>query len=122
MKLVIAVDFSPSSEEVIAEIESRPWPDGTEAIVLNVIDVMGLGSGVMDLGSVLEEEREHARQLVESIAGKLSSAGVKATGDVIDAIPRTAIPLYAKHCGADFIILGSHGHARLVRVLFGCAA
>jgi len=122
MKLVIAVDFSPSSEEVIAEIESRPWPDGTEAIVLNVIDVMGLGSGVMDLGSVLEEEREKAAQLVDSIAGRLSSAGIKAAGDVIDAMPRTAIPAYANQCSADFIILGSHGHGGLVRFLLGSVA
>jgi len=122
MKLLIAVDFSPSSEAVITEIESRPWPDGTEAIVLNVIDVMGLGSGVMDLGSVIEEQREQARQLVDSIAGRLSSAGVRATGDVIDATPSSAIPAYGKQCGADFIILGSHGHGGLVRFLLGSVA
>src|SRR5262245_141451 len=122
MKLLIAVDFSPSCETLIADVESRPWPEGTEAIVLNVIDVMSLGSGVMDLGSVIEEQRARARQLVNSITVRLSSAGVKAAGDVIDAMPRTAISAYAKECEADFIILGSHGHGDLVRFLLGSVA
>src|SRR5262249_27669968 len=115
MKLLVAVDFSPSSETVIAEIEARPWPTGTEAIVLHVIDVMGLGSGVMDLGSILEEEREQARQLVDSIAARLSVTGIKAAGDLIDASPRDGIVAYAKESAADFIIIGSHGHSDLVR-------
>jgi nucleotide-binding universal stress UspA family protein len=122
MKLLVPVDFSPSSETVIAEIEARPWPAGTEALVLNVVDIMGTGSGVMDVGSILAMEREKSRQLVEAIAGRLSSAGVKATGDVIEAMPRTGISDYAKECAADFIILGSHGHSGLVRFLLGSVA
>jgi nucleotide-binding universal stress UspA family protein len=122
MKLLIAVDSSPSSETVIAVIEGRPWPGGTEAIVLNVVDIIGPGSGVMDVGSILEMERENAIQLVDTAAGRLGSAGLQATGEVIDGVPRSAIDAYAKEWGADFIIMGSHGHSDLVRFLLGSVA
>jgi len=122
MKLLIAVDSSPSSETVIAEIEARPWAGGTEAIVLNIVDILGPGSGVMDVGSILEMERENAGQLVDAAARRLRSAGLNARGEVFDGVPRSAIPAYAREWGANFIIMGSHGHSGLVRFLLGSVA
>ena len=122
MKLLIAVDSSPSSETVIADIEARPWPGGTEATVLNVVDIVGPGSGVMDVGSILEMERENSGQLVDAAARRLRSAGLNTRGEVFDGVPRSAIPAYAREWGADFIVMGSHGHSGLVRFLLGSVA
>jgi nucleotide-binding universal stress UspA family protein len=122
MNLLVPVDFSPSSETVVDEIQARPWPSGTEALVINVVDTISLGSWVMHPATLLEQEQEEARQLVDTIAGRLISAGVKAAGDVILGLPRSAIPVYAKEWGADFVILGSHAHSGLVRFLLGGVA
>jgi nucleotide-binding universal stress UspA family protein len=122
MKLLIAIDSSVSSETVIADIEARPWPGGTEAIVLNVVDIVSPGSGVMDMGTILEVERENAHQLVDAAARRLGSTTLKARGEVIDGMPRSAIAAYAKECDADFIIMGSHGHSGVVRFLLGSVA
>src|SRR5262245_20948786 len=52
MRLLVAVDFSNSSETVISGIESRPWPAGTEARVLNVLDITSM-RGLVHPGTVI---------------------------------------------------------------------
>jgi nucleotide-binding universal stress UspA family protein len=76
----------------------------------------------MDVGSIVEMQRENAGQLVDTVAGRLGSTGLEARGEVIDGIPRSAIDAYAKEWGADLIIMGSHGHSGLVRFLLGSVA
>ena len=122
MKVLIAIDSSESSETVIAAMEARRWPGDTEAIVLNVVDIIGSGSGVMDVGSIIEMERENAGRLVEAAAERLGATTLNVRGEVIDGMARNAIPFYAKEWGADFIIMGSHGHSGLVRFLLGSVA
>ena len=121
MRLLVAVDFSNSSETVISGIESRPWPAGTEARVLNVLDITSM-RGLVHPGTVIEEQRYEAHRLADALAARLYAAEIDATSDVILDLPRSAIPAYAKQWCADFIILGSHRHTDLIRFLLGSVA
>jgi len=38
MKLLVAIDYSQPSEQVLEEVASRPWPTTTEACVLHIVD------------------------------------------------------------------------------------
>lgn len=39
MKILLAIDVSTSSETVVGEVATRPWPSGSSICVLNVVDL-----------------------------------------------------------------------------------
>lgn len=40
MKVLLAVDGSPCSDAAIDEVAQRPWPEGTEIMVLSVVHII----------------------------------------------------------------------------------
>jgi hypothetical protein len=62
MRLLVAVDFLVFSEEIIRQIETRPWPSGTQARLLHVVDTITLSSGMINLGPYFEIETRMRRR------------------------------------------------------------
>jgi nucleotide-binding universal stress UspA family protein len=123
MKLLVAIDSSSVSQAAIDQIVARPWPKGTEARVLNVVDTTGIvGAWKDDAEQFIEAETRAASALVASAADRISAEGIAAKGDVIEGYPSTGIVDYAKDWEADMIIIGSHGHGALARFLLGSTA
>lgn len=122
MKLLIAIDSSPSTDAVISEVAARPWPEGTVARVLNVVDSRLVSTDFMDVDAFSKTEIDAAHALVESLAARLTSRGLSSVGVVLEGYPRTKIVEYAREWGADFIFVGSHGHGSLTRFFLGSVA
>lgn len=130
MKIVLAVDGSPHSEEAVQAVLRRPWPDGTTVRVLSVIriltvlppvgDFLGV-HGIVDTPGTKEIKAETER-LVGVVADKLRSAGLKAETVVKEGDPRSIIIDEAKDWFADLIVVGSHGHTGITRWLLGSVA
>lgn len=118
MKLLVAIDSSPTSQQVLEEIVRRPWPSGTTACVLHIIERPPIPGSA----SLIEILTQTAESLVKAASAKLDSAGVKTTTKVFDGQPRVAVPEYAKQWGADLVLVGSHGASGLVRFLLGSVA
>lgn len=118
MKLLIAIDSSPVSNRVVNEVARRPWPTGTTACVLNVIDWSALPMSA----PLIEATKQSAEALVKSLSTKLCNAGLTTTNRVIEGHPRTAVADYAKEWGADFVIVGSRGAGGMTRFLLGSVA
>lgn len=118
MKLLVAIDASQPSCEVVSEVARRPWPAGTTVCVLHVIDWPQLPSGEL----LVEGYRHSAETLVESACAKLAKAGLKAKGKVIDGHPRSDVAQYAGEWGADLALVGSQGAGGLARFLMGSTA
>jgi nucleotide-binding universal stress UspA family protein len=51
-----------------------------------------------------------------------ANPGVSVTTKIIEGIPHDAIVEEAQEWGADLIMLGSHGHGRVRRVILGSVA
>lgn len=122
MRVLIAIDSSKSSEAVIAEVLARRWPAATQVLVLTVIDTFAFVSAVGDLPPLISNENDAACGLVESVASRLKAAGLDAAGKAVEGYPASAIVEQAQTWNADFIILGSHGHGGLERLLIGSVA
>ncbi|HWP43254.1 MAG TPA: universal stress protein [Blastocatellia bacterium] len=122
MKLLIAIDSSPSTESVINEVAARPWNEGTVARVLNVVDSRAVSTDFLDVDAFSKTEADAARALVESLADRLTSRGINSIGVVVEGYPRTKIVEYAREWGADFIFVGSHGHGSIARFFLGSIA
>ncbi len=118
MKILLAVDTSDASQVAAREIASRPWPAGTTAQVVNVIDsaydwdILGLKQRIEATAS--ETVRCAARQLLDS--------GIKASTLVLSGDPRAALIDQAADIGADLIVVGTHDLTGLTGFLLGSVA
>ena len=119
MKLLIAIDSSPSTDTIISEVAARPWPEATSARVLNVVDTRLVATDFVDVDAYSKSEVSAARALVESHALRLTSQGINSIGVVLEGYPRTKIVEYAREWDADLIFVGSHGHSSLTRFFLG---
>jgi nucleotide-binding universal stress UspA family protein len=118
MKILIAVDSSPSSERVLEEVGARPWPTATSFSVVNVVDIARFAR----LPALIEDARREGDRIVKAGAQKLFLSGHKAATEVLMGFPRTGISQYAKEWHADLIFAGSHGHNDIGRFLLGSVA
>jgi nucleotide-binding universal stress UspA family protein len=127
MKILIAVDGSPTSDAAVIEIAKRPWPPGSEVKIISVAEWTS-GPGVRESlpPKMLEEFEQTARDHAAGIADRAVAtfrdheSQVMPIGKtvVVDAA-RDAIIEEAEAWGADLIVLGSHGYRGYERFLLG---
>jgi nucleotide-binding universal stress UspA family protein len=122
MRLLVAVDFSAFSEEVIRQIESRPWPSGTQARLLHVVDTITLSSGMINLGPYFELQTAAATKMLESLAARLTDKRISTSIEVVMGYPASRIPDYADEWKPTLIMIGSHGRHALTNLLLGSVA
>ena len=118
MKLLIAIDSSEYSQNVLNEVIRRPWPPDTTACVLHVLDWPNPPSDPALISKVVHS----ADLLAKSAATKLANAGLRTTTKIVQGSPRLAVAEYAKEFGANLVLVGSHGANGLVRFLLGSVA
>lgn len=128
MKILLAVDGSASSEEAIAEIVARPWPEQTEVRVITVFEtpvMVGLepwAAGPMYFDDLQKAVSSAANVVLENALTKLKASPdkkLKVTGEVIQGSPRQEIVEKAEQWGADLIVMGSRGLGAWNRLLLG---
>lgn len=118
MKILLAIDSSRGSQVALDEVVARPWPAGTEFTVVHVVDVRNFAH----FPAVIEDAERAGANLVKTATEKLAGAGRKCSSEVTIGTPRSSITEFAKDWGADFIIVGSHGHGAIARFLIGSVA
>jgi nucleotide-binding universal stress UspA family protein len=118
MKVLIAVDASPSSERVLEEAAARPWPEASVFSVVHVVDLQRFAKPPM----LVDDAKREGDRTVHAGVEKLSRSGHTAFPQVIMGFPRRAISECAKEWHADLIMVGSHGHSAVGRFLLGSVA
>jgi nucleotide-binding universal stress UspA family protein len=130
MKVLLAIDGSPHSHAAVVEFATRPWPGGTEVEILTVVHSSipllfdpAFVAVAAHMQQTLDQRRD-APALVEAAAHMIREAnpGVSVSTKIIEGIPHDAIVEEAQEWGADLIVLGSHGHGRVRRVILGSVA
>jgi nucleotide-binding universal stress UspA family protein len=132
MNLLLALDDSYYSELALREVAARPWPDPTTIKVLSVAFFLGVpvpgiptGSEPMPTTAIFEARTdllESTNQLVQRAAEQLARDGIRVETLVREGDPGTEIIQEAETWPADLIIVGSHGHHGLKRLLVGSVA
>ena len=118
MKVLLAIDSSGTSQNVIYQALSRPWETGSRFYVLSIAE----HSHEDRSPQIHEKENEAALRAVKSAGEQLLRGGLEADVGVQPGLPKKAIPEFAKIWGADLIMIGSQGHGSWRRVLLGTIA
>jgi nucleotide-binding universal stress UspA family protein len=124
MKILIGIDDSKVSGDVLRAIVTQFRTEHTEIRVLHVLQPVAPAPPQMAPGYApeLEDQKKPAHELVERIAKELRSAGFKAETAVEIGDIRERIIDAAAEWGADLIVVGSHGQRGIRRFLLGSVA
>lgn len=124
MKVILAVDDSPYSQEVIKTVTEREWPVDTEFKVLTVLEPLDccLDESFDDMFQTFKEKRKKAvDHLAQSIREKLEATipGARVHFEVRSGSPKSEIVGAAVDWCADRIMIGAHGQRGCPHNLLG---
>jgi nucleotide-binding universal stress UspA family protein len=115
MKILIAVDATPSCQGVVQAAAARLWPAGSSFLLATAIDPFFLARAP----ALLNEAKKCAQQHLEHTTKTLQHAGWNATTEVILGNPRRAISQFARDWGADLVMVGSRDLSDTKRLFLG---
>lgn len=126
MKILVALDWSRYSDQIMETLLEQTAVKGTEIRLLHVLDpfptklAQAKGSReYLDFEAAARQERNDAENVLESYVEKLRAVGFHATWLVEEGDAREVIVDSAAVWGADLIMLGSRGKTALRRLLVG---
>jgi len=127
MKILLATDGSDCSKAAVDAVAERPWPEGSEVMVISAIELsytpMTESWAIPD--SYFKELEtagtEQAKTAVNQAAKRLKSAhgDLVIMTEVANGSAKDVILDEAENWGADMIVLGSHGYRGWRRFLLG---
>ncbi len=124
MKILMGIDDSKYSGDVLRAVVTQFRSENTEVRVLHVLQPFAPAPPQMAAGYApeLEDQKKQVRELVEQIAKELCSAGFKADSAVEVGDVRESIIDSAAGWRADLIVVGPHGQRGVQLFLLGSVA
>ncbi len=128
-KIIAAIDFSNSTSGVVEAATEMAKAFGAELHLLHVIEpeptytAYGLSPG--DFPVIHEfhlESRKRAQKALDEVAAEISAQGITPSTHLADGSPLLELESQTKELGADFVILGSHGHNVVTALILGSVA
>lgn len=125
MRILLAIDGSPCSDEAVAEVCRRPWPQGSEVRLITVDSPMteeffSSGSpGVFD--EINRQLRAAAHRHLSDATARVrrDAPELRVTSVLREGWPKDMILDEAENWQADLIVLGSHGYGAVRRLFLG---
>ena len=125
-KVLVAVDGSDASRKGLAEAIRLAKAEGATVEVFHVVDeLLPLTAETYCTEDVLAILRDAGNAVVAEALKSAREQGVTAEGEMLECVGgRTASRIVeeAKRCGADLIVLGTHGRRGLRRLVMGSDA
>jgi len=126
MKVLIGVDSSSFSEDAVQHVIDSPWPKDTTFLVVSVVPQIFIGPGEAvaprAVTELIEQQQQFHKEVAESTARRLVSAGLKAVARTPYGDPRAMLEEAARSERADLMIVGSHGRSGIQKLLLGSVA
>jgi len=123
MKIMVAVDFSKASSEVLSEARKFALNFSAKLLLIHVCepdpDFVGYAPGPQTVrDQVADKFRDQHRRLQQE-ADKLAELGLEVTALMVQGATAETILKEADKLKADMIIVGSHGHGAVYHLLVG---
>ncbi len=113
MRLLLAVDTVVTTEMIMNVVTCRPWPRGTRARVLSVVEddtvpeEMWRAAGY-SVDAVRQEMRRRGEQISALAVEPLGQIGIEAEVVIMRGAPTWLIPFEARRWPADLIFIRAH--------------
>ena len=127
-RILVPIDDSPTSQRGLDEALRLAVSLGSSVRLLHVVDARLLLVDFAGYGppqQLLDDWRTSGERLVAEASAQARALGLKVDGDVrCDPGMRVcdAILAESRECGAELIVMGTHGRRGLVRVALGSDA
>jgi nucleotide-binding universal stress UspA family protein len=123
VNVLVAVDFSPVTQQVLATVRQIAATMPAQLRLVHVAPpdpaFVGYEAGpAVVRGQVAAEHRERHQQL-QRLAEELRAAGVETTALLLQGPTVDALLAEAERLAADLVVLGSHGHGAVHDLLVG---
>ena len=127
MKILVAYDGSPSAEYAVDEVVRRPWPAGSEVLLVTVLEQSApvpAEIGVELYGPVLEKIRSTQREVLQTALDRAvkkfaARADLKVSAELREGAVNKSLLDAIRNLGADLVVAGSHGATALERIFLG---
>jgi nucleotide-binding universal stress UspA family protein len=126
MRILLALDGSPSADRARALVTSLAWPVGTVVRIVAALDIApALWGGPWipavpaDADQLEDEAVAELTRVVREARLPLEAAGLAVEGELLRGRPSAAIVDDAKLWGPDLIVLGSRGHGPVETAVLG---
>ncbi len=126
--ILVALDFSPLAEAVVAYAGALAGPLGAQVTLLHVVeDPAGSHDWIADLylrevTAIRERAIEEAERGLGRFCARLALDALTVRPQVVVGRPTRAILAAATGLGADLIVIGTHGRTGLPHVVLGSVA
>lgn len=123
--ILVPVDFSEGTEDVIAEAVDLAGHYDADIRLLHVVDLDTFphyGIAVDPVIEIAEKTAQAARDRLEEIAGEIAREDLPVFISVERGHVASTITEYADDYDVDLIVIGSHGRSGLDRMLLGSVA
>lgn len=79
MKILLAIDSSPVSQQVLEEVAARPWPPNTSFLIVSAVDV----GRFAELPALIDDAKRECEKIVKAGVAVLNQAKLAATTEVL---------------------------------------
>ena len=130
MRILLAINRSPSSDRASQLAGSIQWPAGSAIRLVHVMErwpqsflsMPGVVASPETIDRIAGAARDQAEEMLGTGVAGLAGAGRTVDCVMLDGRPATAIADAARDFGADLIVLGSHGRGPLGSAILGSVA
>lgn len=127
--IVVAVDFSNATPGVLEMASELAKAFGAQLRLFHVVEpepsytAYGFTPDEFPaLHAYQEEAKRRAATKLDELLAKVKPDLPGATAQIAEGSPLHALLDYVKESGADFVVLGSHGHGAIAALLLGSVA
>ena len=122
MKILLAVDGSDYTRKMLDYVctHQRLFDPSHEFVLLNAqAPVPPHARAAVGSGTVEDYYQDEARKVLEPAASALQARGIKVRSEWRAGPAGRTIGRFAEEGGFDMLIMGSHGHGALARLVMG---
>jgi universal stress protein A len=126
-RILYASDFSRASKPAFARAIDLAKLSRAELTIVHVLSLavpyVGEGYALPQVyDQMLADVQSHAKKQLDRLCATARTSGVKAKGLLLEGIPPDRIVRTARSRRTDLIVVGTHGHTGLARLILGSVA